>query len=204
MNKNQRIKQIYTMYSSNYDLHMRKTRHYQVQEKIIKQLNDNIMEPILDLACGTGYLIGVLAKTHKKINGNDFSKAMINAARKKHRNILFTNDSATELKSYKNKFNTIISCNLFYYISNRDKAIMRWKELLTKNGKIIFLEEYPFKITSSKEMERLSSKIISVINPIPPIKIIRIMKKRGFFLKKKISLPIDSTHNLYGLVFEKV
>jgi len=201
MDNSKKIKQLYNICSEDYNKHMLKTGHYKAQEKILKLLFDQIEEPILDLACGTGFLINLLSTKFSLIFGNDFSCAITKDIEKLK--IPITHDNAEFLKSYTQtqKFKTIISCNLFFYVQHREKAIQRWKELLSPKGKIIFIEEYPFITPKSEEMDRYTKKLMDLINPISPEQIEKIMVQNGFSLIKKVLTPIDPKHKLYGLVF---
>lgn len=200
MNKSEKIKYFWNESCKDYDLHMTETKHYQAQEKILKLLSNQIKEPILDLACGTGFLIKSLSNKFSKIYGNDFSSEMVKIARK---NIEFhiTNDDAETLNSHSDKFATIVSCNLFFYLQNREKAIKRWAKLLDSSGKIIFFEEYPFIKPISEEMDNHTDKLMNLIDPISPEEIKKLMVQNGFSLIKKVETKIDEKHNLYGLVF---
>ena len=181
MNKSEKIKDFWNESCKDYDLHMAETKHYQAQEKILELLSNQIKEPILDLACGTGFLMKLLSKKFSKISGNDFSSEMVKIARK---NIKFpiTNDDAETLNSYSDKFATIISSNLFFYLQNRKEAIERWAELLNSNGIIIFIEEYPFIKPKSEEMDEHSDKLMNLIDPISPEEIERIVAQNGYLL----------------------
>lgn len=200
MNKGNKISDFWDVSSAYYDKHMTKTRHYEAQKIIIESVIDQICEPILDLACGSGFLIGLLSQNFTKIQGNDFSIEMVNLASRKY-DYSFTNEDAVTLPSYNHKFKSIISCNLFYYIQDRDKAIKRWSELLRPKGKIIFIEENPFIKPSSKEMDQYSNQLMEVIDPISPEEIEKIMSQNGFSLKFKVKTKIDEKHSLYGLIF---
>lgn len=200
MDKSENIKKLYDVCHKEYDEHMTKTGHYKAQEKILNLLFNQIEEPILDLACGTGFLINLLSNKFSKIFGNDFSPEMAKIARKKYE-FPITHDNSEILDSYTKKFKTIISCNLFFYLQNRDKAIKRWAKLLDSNGKIIFIEEYPFIKPKSKEMDKHTKKLMNLIDPIPPKEIEKLLAQNGFSLIKKVKTKIDEKHNLYGLVF---
>lgn len=200
MDNSDKIQQLYDICHADYDLHMSKTGHYGAQEKILDLLIDQIREPILDLACGTGFLINKLSKKLLLIFGNDFSPAMAGEA-SNNKKITITNENAEELWSYNQKFGTIICCNLFFYLQNRNKAINRWANLLEPNGKIIFIEEYPFIKPNSAEMDKHTEELMSLISPISPNDIQNLMVQNGFKLDSEINTKIDSKHDLYGLVF---
>src|SRR5690606_38768726 len=110
----------------------------------------------------------------KELIANDISSAMIDIAQRQVSGdtVVFTKDDATVLRSFRGKkFGTIISSNLFYYIKDKEKAIRRWKNLLTKNGRVIFIEEYPFIQPHSDFLEGKKSGLTSIILPVSPSEI---------------------------------
>ncbi|MDD3711418.1 MAG: class I SAM-dependent methyltransferase [Patescibacteria group bacterium] len=199
--KAEKIKQLYDICCTDYDRHMVKTGHYTAQEKILELISDQIAEPILDLACGTGFLIKLLSKKFTNIVGNDFSAEMVKIA-KDNTNVSITTDNAETLESYDDKkFKTIICCNLFFYLQNRNEAINRWAKLLDQDGKIIFIEEYPFVEPSSQEMDKHTTELMDIIDPLSPQDIQKVMTQNGFELIKQVKTEIDEQHSLYGLMF---
>lgn len=199
------IKTFYQQTSRDYDQHMKETGHYLAQQKIVKKLQNEIYEPILDLACGPGYLLSLLSKKYGKINANDFSNEMILLAKsrlgKNGKKIHFTNDNAEQLAHYDKKFKTILCCNLFYYIKNTNKALKRWKQLLGKNDRLILIEEYPFKKPDESTMDKHARKLMKLIKPVSTEQIVKKIESNGFKLTLKKKTPIDKDHSLYGLVF---
>jgi ubiquinone/menaquinone biosynthesis C-methylase UbiE len=200
MDKTEKIQKLYDAIYDKYDIHMRKSGHYTAQENIIKLLFGQVEEPILDLACGTGFLINLLKKKFSSINGNDFSKKMSVAASLRT-GLKITNENAEKLVSYNKKYKTIICCNLFFYLQDRKTAIWRWKSLLHKNGRVIYLEEYPFIKPVSNELDAHSAKLMAIVDPVEPELIERLMIEEGFQLSTKKKVKIDNKHNMYGLVF---
>jgi len=196
-----KIKEFYDKHAKDYDAHMTKTGHYLAQKKIIIKLINEINEPILDLACGTGYLITILSKRYK-IYANDFSQTMINELKNKLPLIKNTKDNTEYLKSHKRKYNTIICCNLFYYLKNHNRAIKKWKQLLNKNGKLILIEEFPFVSTNLNGNLKNSKELLSIIKPKTIVEIIEIMKTHNLHLIKMTKGKIDNYHHLYGLIFK--
>lgn len=200
MDKVSKIKQLYTTSYADYDLHMSKTGHYVAQENILQLLASQIHEPILDLACGTGFLIDKLSKNFSQVFGNDFSSAMSEIASKKT-GLNITNENAEDLNSYNQKFQTIVCCNLFFYLQDRVKAMNRWANLLETTGKIIIIEEYPFIEPASEEMDKHTKELMSLIKPISPKDIQNIMAQNGFKMDVEVRTSIDEKHDLFGLVF---
>jgi len=200
-------KLFYEASSGDYDKYMMKTGHYLAQKKTIKKLYSKIKEPILDLACGSGYIVSLLTKDFKKISANDFSSTMIELARnnqgEKAETINFTHDNAEKLNSQTKKINTIICCNLFFYIKHKNIALKRWKSLLNKNGHLIICEEFPFKKPHKGTMNQHANKLMRIVNPITIEKIIELTEKNGFKLITKKKTVIDKEHSLFGLVFKQ-
>lgn len=198
------IKDLYDKCSHDYDEHMLLTGHYYAQKEIMKHLIPSIKEPILDLACGTGFLAKELLHKFKDISLNDFSDLMTKKAEENY-HFKITNDNAETLQSYKDKkFKTIICSNLFFYIQDKDKAITRWKQLLDKNAKLILIEEYPFITPRSEEMDPHTKKLMSLINPLSIEEVESIMSSHNLKLVKKEKVMIDKKHELFGLIFEKI
>jgi ubiquinone/menaquinone biosynthesis C-methylase UbiE len=200
MNKSEKIKKLYNACYEGYDEHMTQTGHYIAQEKVLNLMIDQISEPILDLACGTGFLIKLLSRKFSKIFGNDFSLEMAKIARRNSK-LIITNDNAETLSSYNQKFKTIICCNLFFYLQDRERAIGRWKELLDSDGKIILIEEFPFIKPKGDEMSEHSKELMNLIDVTPLEDIGKLLSQNKFHLIKKIKIKIDEKHNLHGLVF---
>lgn len=200
MNNTNKIQQLYNVCHAYYDLHMSKTGHYAAQEKILNLLIDQICEPILDLACGTGFLMKTLSRKFSLIDGNDFSPEMVKAATN-NTNHHISNENAEILGSCNQKYKTIICCNLFFYLQDKRGAINRWANLLDKDGKIVFIEEHPFVKPTSIEMEKYNTELMTLINTISPDDIQNLMTQNGFRLNKEVRTKIDKNHDLYGLVF---
>ncbi|KKR04764.1 MAG: hypothetical protein UT32_C0026G0011 [Parcubacteria group bacterium GW2011_GWC2_39_14] len=74
-------------------------------------------------------------------------------------------------------------------------------ELLEKDGKIIFLEEFPFMKPARLDMEEHADELMSLISPLAPDEIEHLMNKNCFSLGIKVKTKIDEHHDLFGLVF---
>lgn len=200
------VRRLYEVYAEDYDLHMMKTGHYKAQERIYEAVKAHIYEPVIDVACGPGFLLTQIMRDYSKVYANDISEAMIALAkaRVKGKHIAFSKDDAMTLDSFGGKrFGTIISSNLFYYIKDREKAVQGWKKFLQDSGSIIFIEEYPFINTKSKYFEGKRSGITSILSPVSPDEITALMKHNGFTLTLNTKTAIDKRHDLFGLVFKK-
>lgn len=196
-------KTLYESIADDYDEHMSKTGHYTAQKEIFDQLVDFIEDPIIDLACGPGFLLPHLTERFSTVYANDFSKPMIELAKKKTGDkVVYLNFDAEKIKLDKT-FKTIICSNLLFYIENPSEALKNWKQLLDEDGVLIIMEEFPFGSTPSAEMDPHRKELLDVVEPISPEKIIETLNQSEFKLVKQVVTPIDNKHSLYGFVFKK-
>mgnify|MGYP002086589396 CR=1 FL=1 len=128
---------------------------------------------------------------------------MIDIARERIPNNLcsFSYFDASNKISLPIKFNTLICCNLFFYLNNRFDVITNWKKLLADNGCIILIEEFPFLFPIGDEIDSFSNDLKTVHKYLKPNEIIELFSRNSFKLDKQIQVKIDEKHNLYGYVF---
>jgi demethylmenaquinone methyltransferase/2-methoxy-6-polyprenyl-1,4-benzoquinol methylase len=112
-------------------------------EETVKDIDkDNIR--ILDVACGTGDMIGIWQKTIKNknlnISGLDPSKGMLEVAKKRFPDITFYNAYATEIPSEDASFDVISISFGIRNILEIEKALNEFNRVLDKNGKLLILE----------------------------------------------------------------
>lgn len=205
MKKQKEIKNFWDKESKEYDSHMKVTKHYLAQENLFRMLEKEFSSPILELACGSGYMLKILSNKKTKVFGNDFSKKMVNMAKKENPNTKITNNDATKLDDYENNsLGTVLCSNLFFYVPDKENAVKVWSRVLKKEGKLIFFEEYPFLISKgNEEFTKDKNYLLDLVKPLSPNEIINLVEKLGFKITKKAKVPIDNKHELYGLVFEK-
>lgn len=200
----EKIKELWNNAVSDYDTHMHNTGHYITQEKLLDILSEYLKSPILDLAGGPGFLAEKIFKKGFDVTINDFSSEMFKVFSerlKRYSNVEFLNQDAHAIKTSK-LFNTILCCNLFYYLDDRNTTIQNWKKLLSQNGKIILFEEYPFQRPIGTDMESHEKELMQLIDPLTPEQIKDYFSKNGFVLKIEKAVQIDEKHSLYGYVFE--
>ncbi len=200
----EKIKNLWNQAITDYDLHMQKTGHYSAQEKLLNELKNYFESPIIDLATGPGFLAEKLLIKEHQVILNDFSDQMFKSFSKKFStniNAVFLNQDAQSI-NLKESFKTIICCNLFYYLENRDVAIQNWKNLLKSSGLIILFEEYPFHRPNTEEMKNHERELMDMIQPLSPNEIIKIFAKNNFRLLDKKNVSIDQNHDLYGFIFD--
>lgn len=119
-----------------------KWRKEAVEEAVKDFDKDNIR--ILDVACGTGDMIGIWQKTIKNknlnISGLDPSKGMLEVAKKRFPDITFYNAYATEIPSEDASFDVISISFGIRNILEIEKALNEFNRVLDKNGKLLILE----------------------------------------------------------------
>lgn len=198
------IKSLYSDNADVYEKHMHETGHYAAQSKLIAHFTDVIKEPLIDLGCGTGFLLGEISKLDNinEVYANDFAENMILKAREnlKDHIVFYSSFDAENIKLH-TRFMTIVCCNLFFYLSNRSDAINNWKNILQEGGVIIVMEEYPFLFPINENLNDFTNKLTQVHNYCKPTEIINIFVDNGFSLLKEFEEKIDSRHNLHGYVF---
>ncbi len=113
------------------------------RKKAIKLLNIKPKDKILDFACGTGVNISLLIKNNPSGNifGIDYSKSMLEIARKKYPKVKFIERDVSKFY-FKKKFDKIISAYSITIIDDWKNAIINAKKSLNKNGKIVILDFY--------------------------------------------------------------
>lgn len=199
------IKQFWNDAKNDYDTHMQMTHHYAAQESLFQEMKKYFIDPILDLAAGTGFLSGIMIKEGLEVSLNDFSHEMYLSLKE---NPLFPHvnfEDAEILSSYKeNHFNTLLCCNLFFYIQNYSTAIIRWSQILREGGRIILFEEYPFVFSDGKEFSSQKDTLREIIRPLSPEDIRNIFKEQGFVCIDQSSVDIDHQHKLFGFIFERI
>jgi ubiquinone/menaquinone biosynthesis C-methylase UbiE len=184
----------------NFDKHMKITKHYDAQKRLYSRFKPFLKAPILDLACGPGFLVSLLLKNKFEIYANDISKKMLEYAKSKYV-AKYTNINAENI-NLKN-INSIICCNLFYYL-NQQKAIKNWFVTLPKNGILIIMEEYPFIITNKKTIfGKREEDLKQIMKYMTPQEICFLAEKIGFKFLKKYKTKIDLKHSLYCQIFIK-
>lgn len=108
---------------------------------LLKQAPDNSRKLILELGCGTGNYTLLLADkfNNARIQAVDISARMIELARAKlqNRNIEFCVGDAEKV-DLRSGFDMVTSNACFQWFSNFEPALQKYKNLLNKNGIILF------------------------------------------------------------------
>lgn len=100
---------------------------------------------VLDIGCGTGAISAGIAEMVGEegyVIGIDSSDHLIAKGRERHLNVTNLELIETDLFKYKstNKFDLVISARVLQWLSNPEKALLKFKELLKPNGQLSILD----------------------------------------------------------------
>lgn len=214
------VELVYEIFSSRYDQHMEYTGHYQVVRREIDHLTKYVEGPLLDVSCGTGEILHYLANAINskgiEVVANDISEPMKKIAEKKLKEKIkkleFTSWEVRDIPS-DGRFRTILcsySIHGFPTDENGAKStvLKAMAKALDSGGHLLFLEEYPPRITYSPYLPPAVSLLLP--DTETPIEI----DLSGGMLECSATLwgfkpvivtesRIDDKHNLYTLVLRK-
>ena len=95
---------------------------------------------VLECACGTGLLSGVIAKKCKHLVATDFSVKMLNKASKKHcayTNIEFREGNILQIEYPDEKFDVVVAANVIHLLDEPYKALAELTRVCRIGGKMI-------------------------------------------------------------------
>ena len=98
--------------------------------------NDNVLE----CACGTGLLSGVIAKKCRQLTATDFSPKMLVRAEKKYgrlANIRFETADILHLNYPDGIFDAVVAANVIYLLDAPETALAELRRVCRNGGKII-------------------------------------------------------------------
>ena len=144
---------------------------------------------ILDIGCGEGTLINYLNNPNRNLTGIDISQICITKANnynKKNDNMKFICSSFENFDSKKVLYDGIIFCASLHHL-NMEKALIKSKKLLVKNGIII--------IVGLSKPSSLCDWIIECLRVIPCFTISKLHK-----MKSSEDLDIPTSYNIPKMV----
>lgn len=130
-----------------YDNLLGKENTYQkdvILPELLKLMNINSNDTILDLACGQGFFTSEFAKYSQKVIGVDVSKELIEIAKKKNGKVNYYISPATNLSFIDN--DSIDKITIILAIQNIEHVIQVFKEcrrVLKNNGKMFIVLNHP-------------------------------------------------------------
>lgn len=97
-------------------------------------------DDVLECACGTGLLTGVIAPRCKSLTATDFSVKMLKRAGKKfgrYANVRFEQADITNLTYPDESFDTVVAANVIHLLDEPLKALHELDRVCKSGGKII-------------------------------------------------------------------
>jgi len=114
-----------------------------VKEKLITLVKSQHPKTILEVGCGTGHWLNVLAPFCSKLFGLDYSKGMLIEACKASNRCTFINADADCLPFREDKFDLIFSVNAIHFFNNKLKFIRNTSKILKRKGTLCIIEFDP-------------------------------------------------------------
>ena len=175
-------------------------------ENIFEFLKDKEYTKLLDIGCGTGYLIDMLAKVHEaEYTGVDLSPEMIKqASNKKIKNAKFIEGRSDEIPFDDNTFDIITCSQSFHHYPDTDKAMQEAKRVLKPGGLYILSDTGvgPFKMFGVKVDDFIYRHFSNTgdCNVSYMEKTIKNMERNGFIIEKSEKI----TTFIYTVVGKKI
>ncbi len=159
-------------------------------ENIKEILKDKRFENLLDIGCGTGYLIDMLSKEHDaRFVGLDLSPKMIKQSESKNiKNAKFVEGRSDELPFEDNTFDIVTCSQSFHHYPETDKPMQEAKRVLKEGGLYILSDTGcgPFKLFGVKVDSFIYRHFSNTgdCNISYMEKTVRDMEKNGFVIVK--------------------
>lgn len=115
----------------------RKT-HRELRAKVADEISET--DTVLECACGTGLLSGVIAEKCKSLIATDFSVKMLKIARKKYcayANVEFREGNILQIEYPNEQFDVVVAANVIHLLDEPYKALAELDRVCRTGGKII-------------------------------------------------------------------
>ncbi|MDQ7779102.1 MAG: methyltransferase domain-containing protein [Planctomycetota bacterium] len=124
------------------------SREYMNSPAMFRMLGSVRGKKMLDLGCGEGYNSRILARRGARVTGVDFSRALIESARRQEKarplGIEYHVRDAADLRVFKSgSFDVVASFMALQDIENYRKAIKESARVLKKTGRLVFSVPHP-------------------------------------------------------------
>jgi len=225
---------LYDKFSERYDEHMEATGHYPAMRRILPFALPHLRTPMLDITAGSGEPLrcaldfirdgsmmrdtalagfapgtGMPTPLRHAIFANEISGRMLAIAKGRlaGRGVGFLNSDATDIPGdFRGRFATVLCSQTFHLVSDEDKArlALSIREALMPGGKAIIMEEDPFRITQTPQIEPVSMFLRAVVRPIKERVLAALFETNGFTrLEETAAAPIDSEHIMRLHIFAR-
>ena len=97
-------------------------------------------DEVLECACGTGMLSGVIAGKCKSLIATDFSLPMLKRAEKKcesYSNVTFQQGNILQIDFAAERFDVVVAANVIHLLEEPYKALQELDRVCKKGGRII-------------------------------------------------------------------
>ncbi len=97
-------------------------------------------DEVLECACGTGLLSGVIARKCKSLTATDFSEKMLQRAEKKYRkygNVKFEQANILQLAYPDEAFDVVVAANVIHLLEEPYKALRELDRVCRRGGRMI-------------------------------------------------------------------
>lgn len=104
---------------------------------------EGLIEPnddVLECACGTGLLSGVIAKKCQSLTATDFSANMLKRARKKYArlgNVTFAQADILNLRYPDSRFDAVVAANVIHLLDEPTRALRELNRVCRPGGRIV-------------------------------------------------------------------
>lgn len=205
--KESKIRELFGMFSLDYDKHMADTNHVSVQKSIIDRFLKDIKGKVLELATGTGVIARYIKdNTNCHVSAIDYCAEMIEEAKRKSEGIEYKLGNVHNLPYNTNEFDTVICSYGFYWFKDIEAVITEIKRVLKPTGRFILLEEelkegYELKV--SKYAQAYLKELTGLKNYVGVEYLKKTVESNGFNLLDEVRIEIDNVHDTIGLLFQQ-
>ena len=131
---------------------------------VLKQLELNASDMLLDAGCGAGLFSYMAIETGAQVIGVDAASGLLEVARQRNPHNNFMEEDLEALPFADNSFNVVTGFNSFQYAGNFENALIEAKRVLKPGGKLVLgIWDKPEKSDATQVL-----KSIGTLLPPPP------------------------------------
>lgn len=132
-----RIRSDFTARAASYDSGKSGSMHHDVINRLLGEYPP--VSPVLDVACGTGYLSGTAkSRGSDDVTGLDMTEAMLDVARANYPQVKFVQGRSEELPFPDNTFESVYICTALVYFVDIPRALREIYRVLKPGGFLAF------------------------------------------------------------------
>lgn len=177
--KRQLVKQDYNAIA---EIYVKNCSEIEFYKPFIEDFIKNVEgDKILDLGCGHGIFSNYFYQSGFEVTGVDFSKKLLNIAKKNYPKIHFIEEDICDFKS-KEKFNGIFLKNVLFHLPDEDiiHIFKNFLKYLEDDGKICILLEIPREEGEQILTEEFDENLKVYYNYLTSDKVESLLKNAGF------------------------